>query len=50
MWHFLMIGFGVVFSAFYGFGMGLAARVWWLAREPGEAAKAVPHHERSDAA
>jgi hypothetical protein len=56
MGHFLLIVFGMIFSALYGFGIGLFARVWWMAREPGEtrqpgeAEKAGAAQERSHAA
>ena len=50
MLHLLLIVFGVIFSALYGLGIGLAAAVWWLAGEPVEAEKTEHQHGRSDAA
>jgi len=39
MGHSLLILFGMMFSALYGYGIGLIARVWWLARQPCELAE-----------
>ena len=46
----LWIGFGIVFSICYGYGVGLIARVWWMASEPCESAKPAPPQRQSDAA
>jgi len=50
MWEVLGIGFGIVFSVFYGYGVGLIARVWWLANEPSESQNPPPPQRQSDAA
>jgi len=46
----LWIGFGIVFSICYGYGVGLIARVWWLAGDPVECEKPAAPQRQSDAA